>query len=90
MILRSHSGKANAMANALSRKALESTDRRIMGKQGIVYLKLNNLVVHLLETPDQRVVAQNEAKSSFVEVKEKQHVNPIFSSAKKGTYHKVR
>ena len=33
--------------------------------------------MHLLETPDRRVIAQNAIKSSFVEVKEKQHANPI-------------
>ncbi|KAF3679250.1 putative galacturonosyltransferase 13 [Capsicum annuum] len=71
-----HLGKANVVADALSRKAVEpSIERQRMSKD---LHQLANLGVHLLETPDKGFIVYNAAESSLItEVKEKQYADPI-------------
>lgn len=75
-----HPGKANVIADALSRKILENTYGKYVERQEITkdLCKLSSLGVSLLESQDERVIVQNVAESSLVvEVKEKQYTDPI-------------
>ena len=63
-----HPGKANVVADALSRKAMMAPIER----QGMIK------DLPLLETPDKKLIIHNVAESSLVaEVKEKQYAEPI-------------
>ena len=71
-----HPGKANVVADALSRKAMMAP----IESQGMVkdLHQLASLGVRLLETPNKELIVHNAAESSLVaEVKEKQYADPI-------------
>lgn len=71
-----HPGKANIVADALSRKAMMAP----VEKQGMIkdLHQLASLGVRLLETPDEELIVHNAVESSLVaEVKEKQDADPI-------------
>ncbi|XP_070029986.1 uncharacterized protein [Nicotiana sylvestris] len=84
-----HPGKANVVADALSRRSMGSlahveADKRTMMKE--VY-RLASLGVQLLESEDGGVVLQNRAESSLVaEVKEKQFSDPYLLQLKEGIH----
>lgn len=76
-----HPGKANVVADALSRKAMMAPIER----QGMVkdLHQLASLGVRLLETPNKELIVHNAAESSLVaEVKEKQYADPILLQLK--------
>ena len=80
-----HPGKANVVADALSRKIMASTYGQSVERQGITkdLCQLASLGVHLLESPDKGVIVQNAGESSLVvEVKEKQYTDPILLKLK--------
>ena len=80
-----HPGKANVVVDALSHKIMARTYGQSVGRQGITkdICQLASLGVHLLESPNERVIVQNAAESSLVvEVKEKQYTNPILLKLK--------
>jgi len=80
-----HPGKANVVADALSRKMMASTYEQSIGRQQITkdLRQLASLGVRLLESPDEGVIVKNAAESSFVaEVKEKQYTDPILLQLK--------
>ena len=76
-----HPGKANVVADALSRKAIMAPiERRGMVKD---LHQLASLGVRLLETPDKGLIVHNVKESSLVaEVKEKQYADPILLQLK--------
>nr|XP_016441064.1 PREDICTED: uncharacterized protein LOC107766740 [Nicotiana tabacum] len=74
-----HPGKANIVANALSRKSMGSLSHVEADKVKMTkYLcHLANLQVRLVDAEGGRILVQNTAKSSLVtEVKERQHEDP--------------
>ena len=76
-----HPGKANVVADALSRKAMMAPIER----QGMIkdLYQLASLGVRLLETPNKELIVHNAAESSLVaEVKEKQYADPILLQLK--------
>ncbi|KAH0681196.1 hypothetical protein KY284_022281 [Solanum tuberosum] len=80
-----HPGKANIVADALSRKIMARTYGQPVERQGITkdLCQLASLGVRLLESPDEGVIVQNAAESSLVvEVKEKQYIDPILLKLK--------
>ncbi|XP_049397344.1 uncharacterized protein LOC125861504 [Solanum stenotomum] len=85
-----HPGKANAVADALSRKMMENTYEQSIGRQQITkdLRQLASLGVRLLESPDEGIIVQDAAESSFVaEVKEKQYTDPILLQLKENVQH---
>ena len=75
-----HPGKANMVADALSRKAIASNYRQPMERQGITrdLHQLASLGVHLIESSEKVVIVQNKVESSLVaKFKEKQYIDPI-------------
>ncbi|KAH0641960.1 hypothetical protein KY290_033563 [Solanum tuberosum] len=80
-----HPGKANVVADALSRKIMASTYGQYVERQGITkdLCQLASLGVRLLKSPDEGVIVQNTAESSLVvEVKQKQYTDPILLKLK--------
>ncbi|KAM3264521.1 hypothetical protein P3L10_001515 [Capsicum annuum] len=76
-----HPGKANVVADALSRKAMMEPIER----QGMIedLHQLASLGVRLLETPNKELIVHNAAEPSLVaEVKEKQYADPILLQLK--------
>ncbi|XP_070049880.1 uncharacterized protein [Nicotiana tomentosiformis] len=74
-----HPGKANIVADALSRKSMGSLSHVEADKVKMTkYLcQLASLQVRLVDAEGGRILVQNTAKSSFVtEVKERQHEDP--------------
>nr|XP_009804253.1 PREDICTED: uncharacterized protein LOC104249515 [Nicotiana sylvestris] len=74
-----HPGKANIVADALSRKSIGSLSHVEVDKVKMTkYLcQLASLQVRLVDAEGGRILVQNTAKSSFVtEVKERQHEDP--------------
>ncbi|XP_070036003.1 uncharacterized protein [Nicotiana tomentosiformis] len=74
-----HPGKANIVADALSRKSMGSLSHVEADKVKMTkYLcQLASLQVRLVDAEGGRILVQNTAKSSFVtEVKERQHKDP--------------
>ena len=80
-----HPGKANVVADALSRKTLMGTSDQKGVKQGMAkdLRQLANLGVRLLETPRKDIIVHNATDSSLIrEVKEKQCYDPILQCLK--------
>ncbi|WMV41241.1 hypothetical protein MTR67_034626 [Solanum verrucosum] len=82
-----HPGKANVVADALSRLSMGSLVHLPCVKQEIVrdVHKLASLGVQFFEAEDGRVIVQNTTESSLVAlVKEKQYDDPIFLQYREG------
>ncbi|KAF3660601.1 hypothetical protein FXO37_13352 [Capsicum annuum] len=81
-----HPSKAYVVADALSRKAMESNYRQSMERKGITrdLQQLASLGVRLLKYSDKGVIVQNAAESSLVaEVKERLYIDSILLQLKK-------
>ncbi|XP_075088532.1 uncharacterized protein LOC142170504 [Nicotiana tabacum] len=84
-----HLGKANVVADALSRHSMGSLAHVEANKQTMMkeIHRLANLGVRLLDSEDGGVVLQNRAESSLVaEVKEKQFSDPYLLQLKEGIH----
>ena len=80
-----HPGKANVVADALSRKAVINTGGQAMVSPEVAkdLRQLASLGVRLLETPKEGLIVHNAAMSSLVrEVKEKQPQDPVLQQLK--------
>ena len=87
-----HSGKANVVADALSRLAMGSVSNVEEKRKELVkdVHRLSRLGVRLMSISDSGVTVQNETESSLVvEVKENQHSDPILFELK-GAVHNQR
>lgn len=87
MSLHYHPGKANVVADALSRLSMGSLSHVEGGKKGLVkdIHQLANLGVRLLDSDEGGVVVHEMAKSSLgAEVKEKQANDPTLMQIKEG------
>ena len=74
-----HPGKANVVADALSRLSMRSTSHIEDSKKELVrdVHRLAHLGVHLVDTNDGKVLVQKGSQSSFVnDVKAKQDLDP--------------
>ncbi|XP_070002709.1 uncharacterized protein [Nicotiana sylvestris] len=84
-----HSGKANVVADALSRKSMGSlvhleAYQRLLARD---IHQLASLGVHLVDTNEGGVVVQNRAESLIVvKVKEKQYNDPLLVQLKEGIH----
>ena len=86
MSLHYHQGKANIVADALSRLSMGSLSHVEKGKEEMLkdIHRLANLGVRLLDSKDGGVIVHELAKSSLcAEVKEKQVEDPILMQIKK-------
>src|SRR5688572_1489441 len=87
-----HSGKANVVADALSRLSMSSVSHVEDGKKELVcdVHRLARLGVRLVDSSDGSVTIQNGSESSLIEnVKVKQGMDPSLVDLKKSVEYKV-
>ncbi|WMV24676.1 hypothetical protein MTR67_018061, partial [Solanum verrucosum] len=77
-----HPGKANVVADALSRKTISSINEQTVEKEGMAkdLHQLASLGVCLLETPKEGIVVHNAAESSLVVEGEREAVQRSYST----------
>lgn len=82
-----HPGKANVVADALSRKSMGSLVHIEAGRWGLIkeFHQLANMRIRLLDSDDGGVTVQNTSESSLVaEVKARQYEDPTLVRLREG------